>query len=64
MRRTALASGTALLLCLGTTGTAVADEELPSPAAGDLEQAVTTDDVAAQDGGDINDRPGWWETSS
>lgn len=59
MRRTALASGTALLLCLGTVGTAIADEELPSPAAGDLEQAVTTDDVAVQDGDDINDRPGW-----
>lgn len=37
IRRTAIASGTALLLCLGTVGTAVADEEVPTPSASDSE---------------------------
>ncbi|MEU3957390.1 hypothetical protein AB0F45_34690 [Streptomyces achromogenes] len=59
MRRTAMASGTALLLCLGTVGTAIADGELPAPAADASERPVSTDDIAAQDEIDINDRTGW-----
>ncbi|MFF4398418.1 hypothetical protein [Streptomyces sp. NPDC001480] len=59
MRRTAIASGAALLLCLGTMGTAIADEELPTSSASDTEQPVATDDVADQDGADINDRADW-----
>ncbi|MET7601044.1 hypothetical protein [Streptomyces avermitilis] len=59
MRRTAIASGTALLLCLGTVDTAIADEEPPTSSASDTEQPVATDDVADQDGVDINDRADW-----
>ncbi|MFI9424788.1 hypothetical protein ACIG54_14645 [Streptomyces achromogenes] len=59
MRRTAMASGTALLLCLGTVGTAIADEELPAPAADASERPVSTDDIATQGEIDINDRTGW-----
>ncbi|MEV6810479.1 hypothetical protein [Streptomyces sp. NPDC051129] len=59
IRRTAIVSGTALLLCLGTVGTALADEELPSPGAIDTEQPVSTGDEAAQDDVDINDRADW-----
>jgi hypothetical protein len=59
IRRTAIASGTALLLCLGTVGTAVADEEVPAPAASDSEQPVATDDEAAQEDTDLDDRADW-----
>jgi hypothetical protein len=64
IRRTAIASGTALLLCLGTVGTAVADEEVPAPAASDSEQPVATDDEAAQEDTDINDRADWEDGES
>lgn len=59
IRRTAIASGTALLLCLGTVGTAIADEEVPTSAASDSEQPVSMDDSAAQEDTDINDRADW-----
>ncbi|MGW4301631.1 hypothetical protein ACWEHT_17910 [Streptomyces sp. NPDC004646] len=59
MGRTAVASGTALLICLGTIGTAAADEEPPAPTAPGPEQAVETGDGVAQDDTDINDRADW-----
>ncbi|MGW4494256.1 hypothetical protein [Streptomyces sp. NPDC004376] len=59
MGRTAVASGTALLICLGTIGTAAADEEPPAPTASGPEQTVETGDGVAQDDTDINDRADW-----
>lgn len=59
MRRTAIASTTALLLCLGTTGTASADQDTPESSANGSDQAAGADVVDAADTVEINDRDGW-----
>ncbi|WP_327345222.1 hypothetical protein [Streptomyces europaeiscabiei] len=59
MRRTAIASTTALLLCLGTMGTASADQDAPEPSANGSDQAAGADVVDAADTVEINDRDGW-----
>jgi hypothetical protein len=59
IRRTAIASGPALLLRLGTVGTVIADEEVPASAASDSEQSVSTDDATVQEDIDLDDRADW-----
>ncbi|MGW7042399.1 hypothetical protein ACWGDT_06710 [Streptomyces avermitilis] len=61
IRRTAIASTTALLLCLGAIGTASADQDAPESSANGSDQAVDGDFIAAQDTVEINDRDSWDE---
>ncbi|WP_256640593.1 hypothetical protein [Streptomyces murinus] len=59
MRRAAITSSTALLLCFAAVGTATADQQPPIPGASDSEQAAATDSISADATTDINDRTGW-----
>lgn len=49
MHRTAIASSTALLLCLGAVGTANADQGVSAPSAGGADQTASADSNAADD---------------
>ncbi|WP_406173418.1 hypothetical protein [Streptomyces sp. NBC_00996] len=57
MRRTAIASSSALLLCLGAVGTASADQEVPASSISGPDQAA--DAIAAENTVEVNDRDTW-----
>ncbi|MET8131560.1 hypothetical protein ABZV24_06245 [Streptomyces sp. NPDC005251] len=59
MRRAAIVSSTALLLCFGTIGTAAADQDVPKSSASGPDQASGADPIPAEDTVDINDRDDW-----
>jgi hypothetical protein len=59
MRRTAIASGTGLLLCFGAIGTAAADQDVPESSASGPDQAAGADSIPAEGTVDINDRDDW-----
>ncbi|WP_240496285.1 hypothetical protein [Streptomyces torulosus] len=59
MRRAAIAPATALLLCLGTVGTASADQDAPVSFTSGSDQAVDEDIVGEADTVEINEREGW-----
>ncbi|MET7827723.1 hypothetical protein ACGFSG_23465 [Streptomyces sp. NPDC048512] len=65
IRRTAIASSTALLFCFGAVQSATADQDAPESSTSGPDQAAgATDSIAAEDTVDINDRDDWDQDDS